>query len=76
MIKQEIKNCRDFGKALARRRETLKLKQDDLVQIAPFGITYYSALENGKESAELGKAIEAARLLGLKLYFVSPETQG
>jgi hypothetical protein len=29
------------------------------VQLAPFGATFFSDLENGKETAELNKAIEA-----------------
>lgn len=32
------------------------------------GITYLSNLENGKETAEIGKALHVLKMLGLDLY--------
>jgi len=59
----------------ARRRE-LNLTQQDVVNVAPFGPTFYSDLENGKATAQLGKTLEAIRMLGLRIEITAPENAG
>jgi len=68
-----IKTSEDVGFAIRNRRKALGLTQRELVEVAPFGITFFSDLENGKETIQLNKAIEAVRMLGLRLVIEVPE---
>lgn len=54
-----------FGKALRRRRKELGYTQAFLSEACGFSVSFISDLENGKETAELGKALRLAALLGL-----------
>ncbi|MDR1088170.1 MAG: transcriptional regulator [Coriobacteriales bacterium] len=68
-----IKNSKDMGSVIRTRRKTLGLTQRELVDVAPFGITFISDLENGKETAQLNKAIETLKMLGLRLIIEAPD---
>jgi len=54
-----------FGKTLRQRRKQLGYTQAFVSEFSGFSISFISDLENGKSSAELGKAIYLANLLGL-----------
>ena len=58
-------NSEEFGKALRQRRKELGYTQAFLSEFSGFSVTFISDLENGKSTAELGKAIYLANLLGL-----------
>ena len=60
-----ITDAKDFGEALRRRRKELGYTQAFLSEFSGFSVTFISDLENGKSTAELGKAIYLANLLGL-----------
>ena len=60
-----ITDAKDFGEALRRRRKELGYTQAFLSEFSGFSVTFISDLENGKPTAELGKAIYLANLLGL-----------
>ena len=60
-----ITNAKDFGQALRQRRRQLGYTQAFLSEVSGFSVTFISDLENGKNTAELGKAISLANLLGL-----------
>nr|MBQ4457729.1 helix-turn-helix transcriptional regulator [Clostridia bacterium] len=60
-----ITNAKDFGQALRQRRKQLGYTQAFLSEVSGFSVTFISDLENGKRTAELGKAISLANLLGL-----------
>lgn len=60
-----ITNSGDFGKAIRKRRKELKYTQAYLSEFTGFSASFISDLENGKPSAELGKAIYLANLLGM-----------
>lgn len=60
-----ITDAKEFGAALRRRRRDLGYTQAFLSEFSGFSITFISDLENGKSTAELGKAIYLANLLGL-----------
>jgi y4mF family transcriptional regulator len=68
-----IRNSKDVGSVIRTRRKALGLTQKELVDIAPFGTTFISDLENGKETAQLNKAIETIRMLGLRLVIEAPD---
>ena len=55
----------DFGKELKRRRKELGYTQAYISEFTGFSVSFISDLENGKPTAEIGKAIKYANLLGL-----------
>ena len=60
-----INNSADYGKALKKRRKELGYTQRYISEFTGFSISFISDLENGKSTAELGKAIYLANMLGL-----------
>lgn len=54
-----------FGQALRRRRKDQGYTQAFLAKFSGFSVNFISDLENGKSTAELGKAIYLANLSGL-----------
>ena len=61
----KIENSRDFGMVLKKRRKELGYTQKYISEYTGFSISFISDLERGKETAELGKAIFLANLLGM-----------
>ncbi len=66
-----ITNAKEFGNALRQRRKDLGYTQAYLSEFSGFSVTFISDLENGKSTAELGKSIYLATLLGLDLTMTS-----
>ena len=62
-----INSASDFGKALKKRRKELGYTQRYISEFTGFSISFISDLENGKSTAELGKAIYLANMLGLDI---------
>ncbi len=62
-----ITNSKEFGNALRTRRKELGYTQAYLSEFTGFSVSFISELENGKSTAELGKAIYLATMLGLDL---------
>ena len=60
-----ITNAKDFGQALRKRRQELGYTQAYVSACSGFSVSFISDLENGKNTAELGKAIVLANLLGM-----------
>ena len=60
-----ITDAKSFGEALRKRRKELGYTQAFLSEFSGFSVSFISDLENGKSTAELGKAIFLANLLGL-----------
>ena len=60
-----ISDARSFGAALRQRRKELGYTQSFLSEFSGFSVSFISDLENGKSTAELGKALYLANLLGL-----------
>ncbi len=58
----------DIGAIVRARRRELGLTQIELAERVGVGITYISNLENGKETAEIGKALHILMMLGMNLY--------
>ncbi len=58
----------DIGTVIRMRRRELGLTQVELADRVGVGITYVSNLENGKETAEIGKALHILSMLGMNLY--------
>ena len=60
-----ISDAKSFGQALRQRRKDLGYTQAFLAEFSGFSVSFISDLENGKSTAELGKAIYLANLLGM-----------
>ena len=61
----KITNAMDFGKAIQHQRKHMGYTQAYLAEVTGFSTSFISNLENGKTTAELGKSIFLANLLGL-----------
>ena len=60
-----ITDAKEFGRVLRQRRKALGYTQAFISEFSGFSVTFISDLENGKSTAELGKALYLANLLGL-----------
>lgn len=65
--KMQISNAQEFGAAVARARKALSLTQRDLALAIGSGERFIVELESGKPTAQLDKALAAARAVGLRL---------
>lgn len=63
----QIFNTKDFGEAIKQRRKELKYTQAYISEFTGCSTSFLSDLENGKATAELGKALMIANLLGLSI---------
>ena len=61
----KITNAMDFWKAIQQQRKHMGYTQAYLAEVTGFSTSFISNLENGKTTAELGKSIFLANLLGL-----------
>lgn len=60
-------NAIEFGIALKNRRKNLGYTQKLLSEFTDFSVRFISDLEKGKATAELGKALYLASLLGMDI---------
>ena len=63
----KIHDSKMFGQMLRQRRKNLRVTQAFLAEQTGFSVSFISDLENGKETAELGKTLYLANLLGLDI---------
>ena len=64
-----VADTKAYGRALRMRRKELHYTQAFLAEFSGFSVSFISDLERGKDTAELGKALYLASLLGLDLNF-------
>lgn len=62
-----INNCEEFGQFIQKRRKELGYTQGYVAEVSGLSASFISNLENGKATAELGKAILLANLLGIDI---------
>lgn len=62
-----IVTAEDFGRQVAEARRALGLTQRDLALAIGTGERFIVELEAGKATAQLGKALAAARAVGIRL---------
>lgn len=62
-----ISSTSDFGMAIRAERKRQGMTQTQLAELCGVGLTFLSNLENGKATAEIGKALHVARMLGYDL---------
>jgi HTH-type transcriptional regulator/antitoxin HipB len=66
----------EFGLQLARARRSLGLTQRDLALAIGVGERFIVDLESGKPTAQLGKALAAAKAAGMRLVDLSDGASG
>lgn len=71
--KRMIEDALQFGAAVASARKALGLTQRELALAINSGERFIVELEAGKPTAQLGKALAAARAVGLRLTTGSPK---
>ncbi|MGN0436425.1 MAG: helix-turn-helix domain-containing protein [Wujia sp.] len=63
----KITSAEDFGRALKQQRKQMGYTQSYLADVTGLSTSFISDLENGKATAELGKALFLANLLGMDI---------
>jgi len=61
----KITDAKSFGEAIRAQRKELHYTQAFLADFTGFSVSFLSDLERGKPTAELGKALYIANILGL-----------
>ncbi|MEI7673438.1 MAG: transcriptional regulator [Syntrophales bacterium] len=64
----KVSTSKEIGRLIARKRKEIGLKQEIAAGLSDVGTKFLSQLENGKETAEIGKALQVLSKLGLELY--------
>ncbi|WP_051901453.1 helix-turn-helix domain-containing protein [Methylotenera sp. L2L1] len=64
----EIDSTHTLGQAIRKRRKEMRLTMDLAAPLCGVSVPFLQALETGKSSAHLGKAIQVANMLGLKIF--------
>ena len=62
-----LRSAKDFGRIIRDERRRQGMTQADLAGLADVGVTFLSQLENGKDSAEIGKALQVMTMLGIDI---------
>ena len=71
MNNTQIDTASSFGAALARARKGLEVTQRELALAVGVGERFIVDLEAGKPTAQLGKALAAAKAAGMRLVDIS-----
>lgn len=74
MRTNQISTAKDFGTAVRTARRIEGLTQRDLALATGAGERFIVDLEKGKETIRLGKALEVASALGLRINIVGDDT--
>ena len=67
-----IKDTKKLGTYIKNARKEQHLTQADLAIAANVGVRFLVDLENGKETAQIGKVINVCRALGITIDVKSP----
>lgn len=68
-----IRTPRDLGQALRQERKEQGLNQVELAGLSDVGNRFIVELEQGKATIELGKALQVAHMLGIRLESCCPD---
>jgi transcriptional regulator with XRE-family HTH domain len=64
----KIATSDELGRLIRFKRREVGVRQEVAAGMAGVGTKFLSQLENGKETAELGKTLQVLRKLGLDVY--------
>ncbi len=63
----EIDSSASLGQAIRKKRKEMRLTLEFAAPLCGVSVPFLQALETGKSTAQLGKAIQVAKMLGLKI---------
>lgn len=63
-----VKNAIDLGAEIKNRRKELGVTQSDLAEKTGLSASFISNIENGKDTAEIGKVMLLLSVLGLNMF--------
>ena len=63
----KIASVAELGQLVRAKRNSIGMRQADLAALAGVGTRFLSELENGKETAEVGKVLRVCVRLGLDI---------
>jgi HTH-type transcriptional regulator/antitoxin HipB len=64
----KISTAEELGSIIRSKRKEIGIRQEVAAGVAGVGTKFLSQLENGKETAELGKTLQVLRKMGLEVY--------
>lgn len=64
----KVSTPEELGGIIRRKRKEIGVRQEVAAGMAGVGTKFLSQLENGKETAELGKTLQVLRKMGLEIY--------
>ena len=64
----QILTVADIGKLVRHKRKQLGVLQEDAAGLSGVGTKFLSQLENGKETAEIGRVLQVLKSMGLEVY--------
>jgi y4mF family transcriptional regulator len=67
MIMRAVTSSQDLGKLIREERRAQGLTQEQLAGLTGVGVRFVRELEAGKDSCQLGRALQVAAALGLSL---------
>jgi y4mF family transcriptional regulator len=67
MIMRTVTSSQDLGKLIREERRAQSLTQEQLAGLTGVGVRFVRELEAGKDSCQLGRALQVAAALGLSL---------
>ncbi len=72
----DVLTIADLGRLIRDARKRQGLRQDELAGAANVGLRFIVELENGKPTAQIGKALSVIKTLGLTLQLIDPTNTG
>jgi len=64
----KISTSEELGRIIRFKRKEIGVRQEVAAGMTGVGTKFLSQLENGKETAELGKTLQVLRKMGLEVY--------
>lgn len=64
----KISTPEELGRIIRFKRKEINIRQEVAAGMAGVGTKFLSQLENGKETAEIGKTLQVLRKMGLEIY--------
>ncbi len=64
----KVTSVEQIGKLVRSKRKQLGVLQEDAAGLSGVGTKFLSQLENGKDTAEIGRVLKVLKAMGLELY--------
>ncbi len=64
----QVTTVAEIGQMLRHKRKQLDVLQEDAAGLSGVGTKFLSQLENGKETAQIGRVLQVLKSMGLEVY--------